>query len=166
MEATDGFKEAIKTYIEVWAMTSEEALAAYTDEKKKLDDCVTYILNQVKKSGVNGFADQEIFDMAIEYYTTKDIKVGGAIKNGQVVINRMVELTDKEKEEAKEKATRELISETKAKARKKPTTKKKPPSKAVTSVEKAGKAQAEKKAKEAKKEGKPPTPPVTEPTLF
>lgn len=137
MKATDTFKESIKSYLEEWAMTDEAALAAYTDKDKKLDDCVTYILNQVKKSGVNGFADQEIFNMAIEYYTTKDIKVGGAIKSGQVVINRTVELTDEEKAKAKEKAMDDLTREIKTKARKKPTPKKKATSKPKTAVKKA-----------------------------
>jgi hypothetical protein len=154
MKATDQFKEAIKTFLEGWAMEAEDNLNAYTSKDKKLDDCVTYILNQVKKSGVNGFADQEIFDMAIEYYTTKDINVGNAPK-GQVVINRTVELTDAEKAEAKEKAMRELMNETKSKARKKPTPKTKAKNEPKTSVEKL-----------AEKKPTPKAEPPAQPTLF
>ena len=41
----------------------EDALFAknYRNPAKNIDDCVTYILNYVKKSGCNGFTDGEIF---------------------------------------------------------------------------------------------------------
>ena len=35
---------------------------------KNIDNCITYILNQVKKSGCCGFSDDEIFGMALHYY--------------------------------------------------------------------------------------------------
>lgn len=164
MKGSELFKEQIKAYIELWAMESEANLEAHCNKDKNIDDCVTYILNQVKKSGLNGFGDQEVFDMAVEYYTTKKVDIGGKL-SGQVVINRTVELTEAEKKEAKEKAIREIISEEKAKARKKPTTKKQPhkidPKGPLTSVEKA--ALKAPKAKEPKKE-EPKQP--TQPTLF
>lgn len=152
MKGTEKFKEAIKAYIEQWAMTSEESLAAYTSENKKLDDCVTYILNQVKKSGVNGFDDQEIFDMAIEYYTTENIDIGGKV-SGQVVINRTVELTDKEKEDARQKAKDDLAREFKAaERRKKTSTKKKPAAKKTPAKKPETKPKAEKKKEPEKKQ--------------
>ncbi|MBP9481471.1 MAG: hypothetical protein KBF15_08460, partial [Parabacteroides sp.] len=40
----------------------------YSKPEKNIDDCVTYILNEVKKSGCNGFADDEIYSMAVHYY--------------------------------------------------------------------------------------------------
>jgi len=158
MKATTEFQQAIESAMDDRALNDPAFMEAYSNSKKSLKDCVTYILNQVKESGVNGFADSEIFDMAAEYYTTKDIKVGKAQK-GQVVINRTVELTEGEKQEAKDKAFEELKNEIKSKARKKPTAKKKAEPK--TSVEKAGEAQAKKKA-EAKKKADPPP----QPTLF
>ena len=158
MKATDTFEKAIENAMEDRALIDPAFMEAYSDTKKCIKDCVTYILNQVKESGVNGFADSEIFDMAAEYYTTKDIKVGSRTK-GQVVINRTVELTEGEKQEAKDKAFEELKNEIKSKARKKPDPKRKAKSEPKTSVEKAGEAQA--KAKEKAK----PQPPA-QPTLF
>ena len=42
----------------------------FQNEEKNIDDCITYILNQVQKSGCNGFEDSEIFNMAYHYYVT------------------------------------------------------------------------------------------------
>ncbi len=36
----------------------------YRNPAKNIDDCVTYILNYVQKSGCNGFTDGEIFGQA------------------------------------------------------------------------------------------------------
>lgn len=158
MKTTDAFKASIQAFLEGWAMEAEPNLEAYTSKDKSINDCSTYILNQVKKSGVHGFADADIFAMAVEYYTTKGIAIGAEAPKGSVVVNHTIELTDDEKAKAKEKAMDDLIKETKTKARKKPTTKAKAP---LTSVEKAGKAQAE-----AKEKAKPKAEPTVHPTLF
>lgn len=68
-----------------------------------MDDCVTYILNWVQKSGCNGFSDGEIYGQAIHYYTENEIEVGKPLQC-QVVVNHTVELTDEEKQEARRKA--------------------------------------------------------------
>ena len=72
----------------------EDALFAknYRNPAKNLDDCVTYILNYVQKSGCNGFTDGEIFGQAIHFYDENEIEVGKPI-NCQVVVNHAVELT-------------------------------------------------------------------------
>ncbi|MEG1543944.1 MAG: PcfK-like family protein, partial [Tannerellaceae bacterium] len=70
---------------------SDELFApVYAKENKNIDDCITYILNQVQKSGCNGFSDDEIFGMAIHYYQEDDIDPGKAIW-AKVVINHSVE---------------------------------------------------------------------------
>ena len=57
---------------------AEDALFAkkYRNPAKNIDDCVTYILNYVQKSGCNGFTDGEIFGQAIHYYEENEIEVG------------------------------------------------------------------------------------------
>ena len=152
MKATETFEKAIESAMEDRALNDPAFMEAYSNDKKSLKDCVTYILNQVKQSGVNGFADGEIFDMAAEYFTT-DVKIGSR-ERGEVVINRTVELTEGEKAEAKEKAFDELKNEIKSKARKKPEAKKKAAAKPKTEAKKEAKPKAEK-----------PTPPP-QPTLF
>lgn len=42
-------------------MEDELFAAKYGNPDKNIDDCVTYILNWVQKSGCNGFCDDEIY---------------------------------------------------------------------------------------------------------
>ena len=44
--------------------------------EKNIDDCCTFIINQVRQSGCNGFADEEIYSMALHYYDEEDIDIG------------------------------------------------------------------------------------------
>ena len=61
MKGTDHFKRTIQMYLEQRA--EEDTLFAknYRNPAKNIDDCVTYILNFVQKSGCNGFTDGEIY---------------------------------------------------------------------------------------------------------
>ena len=61
MKGTDHFKRTIQMYLEQRA--EEDTLFAknYRNPAKNIDDCVTYILNYVQKSGCNGFTDGEIY---------------------------------------------------------------------------------------------------------
>lgn len=90
MKATNSFKTVIKNHLNTIA--SDDSLFAKTLSKKSknIDDCITYILNKVKASGCNGFADEEIFNMAIHYYDEDDIKVGKPI-SAKVVVNHSSE---------------------------------------------------------------------------
>lgn len=90
MQATDAFTEIITSHLQKVAET--DLLFAETLKKptKNIKDCITYIMNTVKSSGKNGFADDEVFGMAIHYYDEDNIKVGGAVQ-GKVVVNHAVE---------------------------------------------------------------------------
>lgn len=69
MKTTNHFKNTIQTYLEQRAQTDALFEWTYTSkENKNIDDCCTYILNEVHKSGCNGFADDEIFSMAVHYW--------------------------------------------------------------------------------------------------
>ena len=82
----------------------------YRNPAKNIDDCVTHILNYVKKSGCNGFTDGEIFGQAVHYYDENEIEVGKPM-NCQVVVNHVVELTAEEKAEARQNAVRKYQEE-------------------------------------------------------
>ena len=90
----------------------EDALFAknYRNPAKNIDECVTYILNYVKKSGCNGFTDGEIFGQAVHYYDENEIEVGKPM-NCQVVVNHVVQLTAEEKAEACQNAVRRYQEE-------------------------------------------------------
>lgn len=96
MKGTDHFKTAIQNHLNGLAAKDELFAATLKKPKKNIDDCLTYILNQVKASGCNGFADEEIFGMAVHYYDEDDIKVGKPI-SGTVVVNHSVTNKPKEK---------------------------------------------------------------------
>ena len=70
----------------------------------------------MQKSGCNGFEDDEIFGMATHYYDEEEIEVGKPI-NCQVVVNHTVELTEEEKEQARQDAIAKLRDEEMAKMR-------------------------------------------------
>ena len=109
-KATDYFKQTIRTYLEQRAETDELFAERYADPKKNIDDCTTYILNQVQASGCHGFADEEIYAMALHYYDEPDIKVGKPV-NCRVVVNHTIELTEEEKQQARRDAMKRAESE-------------------------------------------------------
>ncbi len=121
-KGTQAFNDTIKAYLEERAENDALFAVKFANPSKSVDDCVTYILNQVQKSGCNGFTDAEVYGMAIHFYEEKEIEVGNPI-NCKVVVNHMVELTEEEKEEARQEAIAKLRDEQVAKMRR-PTAKK------------------------------------------
>lgn len=116
MKSTDNFKRTIQDYLEVRAKTDELFAKSYAKPNKSIDGCITYILNEVQRSGCNGFEDDEIFGMAVHYYDEDNLDTGKNI-NCKVVVNHTVELTDEEKEELKNKARNDFYNEQLAKQR-------------------------------------------------
>lgn len=111
MKATDYFKQTIQNYLELRAESDTLFAPRYHNPRKSIDDCITYILNEVRRSGCNGFADDEIYSMALHYYDEEDIDVGKPI-NCRVVVNHTIELTEEEKQQAHEQALRRAEQET------------------------------------------------------
>lgn len=103
MKGTELFKAAIQNYLEYRAMTDDLFAPLYANPAKNIDDCITYILNEVQKSGMNGFDDDEIYSMAMHYYDEDDIEIGKPI-SCKVMVNHHVELTEEEKQNARRKA--------------------------------------------------------------
>lgn len=110
MKASNHFKNTIKAYLDQRAETDVLFSFQYSKPEKNIDDCVTYILNEVKKSGCNGFADDEIYSMAVHYYDEDNIEVGKPM-NAHVVVNHVVELTEEEKEQARKDAIQKVQDE-------------------------------------------------------
>lgn len=97
-KGTDYFKAAIKSYLDQRAREDELFRAKYETTTRTIDDVVTYILNQVQASGCCGFADDEIYSMAVHIIDEPEIEIGKPINCG-VVVNHHVELTEEEKAE-------------------------------------------------------------------
>jgi len=110
MKSTEHFKNTIKAYLDKRANEDELFAISYAKGNKNLDDCVTFILNEVKKSGCNGFADDEIYSMAVHYFDEENIEIGKPI-NCDIVVNHTVELTQEEKDEARREAIKRVQNE-------------------------------------------------------
>lgn len=95
-QGSEHFKQTIRDYLEGRAQTDPLFAVRYANPKKNIEDCCTFIINQVQRSGCNGFTDDEIYSMAVHYYDEDDIDVGKPI-NCQVVVNHTIELTAEEK---------------------------------------------------------------------
>lgn len=118
MKTTDHFKKVISDHLQQLAVNDPLFGETLKKPNKNIDDCITYILNQVKASGCVGFADDEIFGMAVHYYDEDEVKSGKKI-SAKVVVNHTIELTEIEKEKARQIAIDKAVEEQKAKLIKK-----------------------------------------------
>ena len=114
MKSTEHFKNTIKAYLDNRAVCDVLFAETYAKPHKTIDGCITYILNTVKKSGCNGFADDEIYSMAVHYYDEDSIEAGTSV-NCHVAVNHHVELTAEEKETARKEALQKATDEAYAK---------------------------------------------------
>ncbi|MBE6244244.1 MAG: PcfK-like protein [Bacteroidales bacterium] len=110
------FEETIKRFLDEKASKDAVFLSKYANHKKSIEECCRYIYQEVQKTGRQGFADEEIFGMAIHYFDEEDIKVTGTM-NCKVVVNREIQLTEEEKAKLAEEARKEVEEEEKNKVK-------------------------------------------------
>jgi hypothetical protein len=110
MKSTEIFKRTILMHLEQRAANDALFVASYRKQQKNIDDCITYILNTVQKSGCNGFADDEIYSMAVHYYDEDNTDTCNPV-NCNIVVNHVVELTEEEKEQAHKDAIQRVQDE-------------------------------------------------------
>lgn len=115
-KGTTAFTDTIRQYLEQKAENDALFAVKFANPSKSVEDCATYIINEVRKSGCNGFADAEIYGMAVHFYEEAEIEVGEPI-NCQVVVNHAVELTEEEKAQARQDAIERLRNEEMARLR-------------------------------------------------
>jgi hypothetical protein len=109
MKPSTNFEKTIFQHLEKLAQNDPLFAQTFAKPNKNIAECCAYILNVVYKSGQNGFADDEVFEMAVHYYDEDEIEIGGELK-AKVIINRNVPLTEDELKEAKQKAIDQVIS--------------------------------------------------------
>lgn len=110
MKATKHFKQTIKAYLDERAKNDELFAVSYAKENKNMDDCVTFILNQVKRSKCMGLTDEEVYSLAVHFFDEDDIEIGNSIACN-VIVNHTVELTEEEKAQARQEALKEYQAE-------------------------------------------------------
>lgn len=110
MKATEHFRQTIKAYLDERAQNDELFAVSYAKENKNMDDCVTFILNQVKRSKCMGLTDEEVYSLAVHFFDEDDIEIGNSIACN-VIVNHTVELTEEEKAKARQEALKEYQAE-------------------------------------------------------
>lgn len=123
MKTSDAFKRTIEAKLQEMAAADELFATNLQKEGKNIDDCITFILNSVKKSECNGFTDDEIFGMAAHYYDEDNIDIGNPM-TCHVVVNHIPELTEEEIQQAKDEAKKQVFSSELERLRKKSTSSK------------------------------------------
>ncbi|OXA78656.1 PcfK-like protein [Flavobacterium aquidurense] len=73
MKASEQFKTAIENYLSDLAQTDLVFAPNLSKVSKNIESCINYIFGEVKKTGLCAFDNQEIFDMAVKYYTDDTI---------------------------------------------------------------------------------------------
>lgn len=110
MKATEHFKQTIKAYLDERAKNDELFAVSYAKENKNMDNCVTFILNQVKRSKCMGLTDEEVYSLAVHFFDEDDIEIGNPIACN-VIVNHTVELTEEEMAQARQEALKEYQAE-------------------------------------------------------
>lgn len=123
-------QNAIKAYLDERAKTDELFAKSYAKPNKNFKECYNYILGEAKKRGnAVAMTDAEVFGMAVHYYDEDDIKVEKLPANTKASVStpasKPVELTEEDKEKARQAAIQRLAEEQHALLRKKPTRAKK-----------------------------------------
>ena len=93
MKGTEQFTRTIAEYLNGRAMTDPSFAPNLQKPHKNIEECILYILSEVQRSGCNGFADEEIYSMAVHYYDEDDIEVD-KVSGCNVVVNHVVELSE------------------------------------------------------------------------
>ena len=116
MQGTELFKQTIQNYLDRRAKEDAQFGERYANTTRTIEDVVTFILNQVKASGCNGFSDDEIFGMAVHCIDEPELEIGNPL-DCYVSINRHVALTEEEKAEMRAQALKRFQDEELSKIR-------------------------------------------------
>ena len=93
MKATEHFKRTIEAYLNNRAETDNLFAVSFNNTDKNMTDCITYILS-----------------MAVHYWDATDLNIGSPL-SCNVDINHVPELTDEEKQIARQNAIKRLEDE-------------------------------------------------------
>ena len=125
MNGTKAFQDTIAQYLMKRAENDPLVAVKLANPSKTMEQCCAYIIGEVKKSGCCGFTDDEIFGWAMHYWDEPEIEIGNTPANCKVVVNHVVELTEEDKEQARQEAIAKLRDKEMARMKKAKTTEKK-----------------------------------------
>ena len=103
MKVSPGFKQQIQKYLSERAETDMLFAQVYEKEHKNIDDCITYILGEVKKKAGSDNAiamtEEEVYSLCVHYYDEDSIVVGKSNIKAKVSTSP---ITDEEDEDIEE----------------------------------------------------------------
>ena len=117
MKGTQAFQDTIAQYLMARAENDPLVAVRLANPSKTMEQCCAYIIGEVKKSGCCGFTDDEIYGWAMHFWDEPEIEASNIATNCQVVVNHTVELTEEEKEQARQDAIAKLRDEESSKMR-------------------------------------------------
>jgi hypothetical protein len=85
MKASEQFKSVMEKYLNDTAQSDAVFAQNLSKASKNLEGCINYIFGEVKKTGFCAFDNQEIFDMAVKYYTDDSIETPSPVSCQAVV---------------------------------------------------------------------------------
>jgi hypothetical protein len=89
MNASEKFKSVIENYLTQTALNDSAFAPMFAKTTKNIEDCLKYIMSEVKKTGLCAFDDCEVFAMAVKYYIDDSI-TKPVHTNCKVMINQPV----------------------------------------------------------------------------
>jgi len=89
MNASEKFKSVIENYLKDTALNDSAFAPMFSKATKNIEDCLKYIMSEVKKTGFCAFDDSEVFEMAVTYYTDDSI-TKPVHTNCKVIVNQPV----------------------------------------------------------------------------
>lgn len=89
MNASEKFKSVIENYLKETALNDTAFAPMFAKTSKNIEDCLKYIMSEVKKTGFCAFDDSEVFAMAVKYYTDDTI-AKPVHTNCKVMVNQPV----------------------------------------------------------------------------
>ena len=125
MEQVKSFNNIIADYLNQRATEDPLFAPKFANPKKSVDECCRYILGEARKRGTTvAMSDAEVFGMAVHYYDEENIKIEKVSAGCSISSNQKVELTEEDKNAAREAAIKRLAEEQYRLLKKKPAKKK------------------------------------------
>lgn len=107
------FKDTIQKYLQHRATEDPLFAPKLANPQKNMDECCRYILNEARKRGTSVvMSDAEVFGLAVHYYDEENISVTKVSAGCTAsTASYKVELTEEEKNTAREAAIKRLAEE-------------------------------------------------------
>jgi len=104
MKSSNSFEDAIRQYLDQRAESDNLFAIRYASPSKSVTECCQFIINEVKRQGVNVMTNDEVFGLAVHYFDgdCTEEEIGKPI-NCKVVVSKP-ELSEEDKAELKAQA--------------------------------------------------------------